>query len=51
MSRRAAARRRRRDGDHGLAFGERDRALLVGAVGSGESFVVLAEVLFPGSRI
>jgi hypothetical protein len=35
-------------GDGGLALGECDRALLVGAVGSGESLVVLAAVLSPG---
>jgi hypothetical protein len=35
-------------GDDGLAFGESARALLGGAVASRESFVVLAEVLFPG---
>jgi len=37
--------------DDGLALGERGRVLLVGAVGSGESFVVLAEVLFPGGDV
>ena len=35
-------------GDDGLAFGERGRMLLVVAVGSCESFVVLAEAFFPG---